>query len=161
VITWRAGVVEQVGRSWPGAQELRVRVPDGVTDDTPVQVRALAYPDLVGTPAVGDPVLLNVSALARGLGTGGYALVVAPGDAAHLPADPEAGPGHLVKARYTPLQAMVLGVDDQESPHHDVLREADDLAGLPVVVADLHSALPAVVAGARHEPGVPPPGWST
>jgi hypothetical protein len=149
VITWRAGVVEQVGRSWPGAQELRVRVPDGVTDDTPVQVRALAYPDLVGTPAVGDPVLLNVSALARGLGTGGYALVVAPGDAAHLPADPEAGPGHLVKARYTPLQAMVLGVDDQESPHHDVLREADDLAGLPVVVADLHSALPAVVAGAR------------
>ena len=44
---------------------------------------------------------------------------------------------------------MVLGVDDQESPHHDVLRDADDLDGLPVVVADLHSALPAIVAGAR------------
>lgn len=150
MITWRAGVVEQVGRTWPGAVELTVTVPDGVQGPDPVRVRALAYPALVGTPEVGDPVLLNVSALARGLGTGGYALVVAPGTPGRLPADPEPGPGHLVKARYTPLQAMVLGVDDQESPHHDVLRDADDLAGTPVVVADLHSALPAVVAGIRH-----------
>ncbi|RMI05109.1 DUF3866 family protein [Cellulomonas triticagri] len=150
MITWRAGVVEQVGRTWPGAVELTVTVPDGVQGPDPVQVRALAYPALVGTPEVGDPVLLNVSALARGLGTGGYALVVAPGSPGRLPADPEPGPGHLVKARYTPLQAMVLGVDDQESPHHATLRDADDLAGTPVVVADLHSALPAVVAGIRH-----------
>ena len=55
----------------------------------------------------------------------------------------------MVKARYTPLQSMVLGVDEQESPHHELLRDADDLAGLPVVVADLHSALPAVLAGLR------------
>lgn len=146
MITWRSGVVEKVGREWPGALELTVAVPDGVQGPDPVSVRALAYPELVGRPAVGDTVLLNVSALARGLGTGGYALVIAPGT---LPADPPPGPGHLVKARYTPLQAMVLGVDDQESPHHDVLRDADDLGGMPVVAADLHSALPAVVAGIR------------
>ncbi len=133
--------MEQVGTRWTGAVELRVRV-DGA------EVRALAYPRLVGEPAVGDRVLLNVSALARGLGTGGYALVVGP--AGTLPADPTEGPGHLVKARYTPLQALVLGVDEQESAHHDLLRDADDLGGLPVVVADLHSALPAIVAGARH-----------
>ncbi|MET0434975.1 MAG: DUF3866 family protein [Cellulomonas sp.] len=150
MITWRSGTVEQVGRSWPGAQELTVVVADGVAGPDPVTVRALAYPALVGDLRVGDTVLLNVSALARGLGTGGYALVVAPGSPDRLPADPPAGPGHLVKARYTPLQAMVLGVDDQESPHHEVLRDADDLAGLPVVVADLHSALPAVVAGVRY-----------
>ena len=84
--------------------------------------------------------LLNTSALELGLGTGGYALVVAvPG---RLPTDP-AGPGHLIKARYTPLQACVLGVDEQDSPQHDLLRDADDLDGMPVVVADLHSALPA------------------
>jgi hypothetical protein len=141
VITWRSGTVTALGTAWPGAQELVVRTADG-------DVRALAYPGLVGTPAVGDRVLLNVTALARGLGTGGYALVVAVPDAP--PADPAPGPGHLVKGRYTPQQAMVLGVDEQESPHHDLLRDADDLAGLPVVVADLHSALPAVVAGARH-----------
>ncbi len=121
------------------------------SDDDPLvpgtRVRALAYPALVGAPQPGERVHLNVSALARGLGTGGYALVVALVD--RLPADPPPGPGHLVKARYTPLQAMVLGVDDQESTHHELLRDADDLAGMPVVVADLHSALPAVVAGAR------------
>src|SRR5699024_1953127 len=66
-----------------------------------------------------------------------------------LPPDPPAGHGHMVKARYTPLQPMLLGVDEQESPHHEQLREADDVDGLVVVVADLHSALPAVLAGAR------------
>ena len=63
-----------------------------------------------------------------------------------LPPDPELT-GHLVKARYTPLQATVAGADEQGSPHHDVLRDADDIGGMPVVVADLHSALPAVLAG--------------
>ena len=107
-----------------------------VGDET---VRALAYPQLTGAPQPGDRVLLNTSALDLGLGTGGYALVVAIPD--RLPADP-AGPGHLIKARYTPLQACVLGADEQGSPYHELLRDADDLAGLPVVVADLHSALP-------------------
>jgi hypothetical protein len=136
--------VTGLGRAWPGALELTAEV---LEDDGPVQVRALAYPALVGEPRPGDRVLLNTTALARGLGTGGYALVVALPDA--LPADPPAGPGHLVKARYTPLQAMVLGVDEQESPHHAAMTDADDLAGMPVVVADLHSALPAVLAGLR------------
>ncbi|MFC8192285.1 DUF3866 family protein [Cellulomonas sp. NPDC057328] len=142
MIAWRAGVVVECGARWDGAREARVAL-DG-QDRT---VRALAYPALVGELEPGARVLLNVTALVRGLGTGGYALVVARTDA--LPADAPDAPGHLVKARYTPLQAMVLGVDDQESPHHDTLRDADDLAGMPVVVADLHSALPAVLAGAR------------
>ncbi len=117
-------------------------------DDAGSVVRALAYPDLVGRPEPGDAVLLNTSALALGLGTGGYALVVAVPD--RLPADVEQ-PGHLVKARYLPLQATVLGVDEPDSPHHELLRDADGLAGLPVVVADLHSSLPAVLAGLLHD----------
>jgi hypothetical protein len=107
-------------------------------------LRALAYPALTGRPEPGDRVLLNTTALAQGLGTGGYALVVAiPG---RPPADP-AGPGHLVKARYTPMQVTVAGADEQGSAHHEVLRDADSLDSMPVVVADLHSALPAVLAG--------------
>ena len=153
-MTWRIGTVISTGRTWRGARELEVtldRPLPGRTADGQVTVRALAYTDLVGDPAVGDALLLNVSALARGLGTGGYALVVGPAsDATPLPADPEPGPGHLVKARYTPLQTMVLGVDEQESPHHSTLADADTLDGMPVVVADLHSALPAVLAGLRH-----------
>ena len=53
----------------------------------------------------------------------------------------------MVKARYTPLQATLLGVDEQDSAFHQVLADADSLDGMPVVVADLHSALPAVLAG--------------
>lgn len=140
MIIWREGVVRERGRTWAGAVELTVTV-DGAA------VRALAYPDLVGDPRPGDRVLVTTAALDRGLGTGGYGFVAALPD--RLPEDPEPAPGHLVKARYTPLQTLVLGADEQDSPHHDVFRDADDLAGLPVVVADLHSTLPAVVAGVR------------
>src|ERR1700729_557130 len=103
-----------------------------------------AYPALVGSPRVGDRVLLNVGALGAGLGTGGYALVVAIPD--RLPADVDT-PGHIVKSRYTPLQVMVASADEQGSAHHELLRTADSLDQMPVVVADLHSALPAVLAG--------------
>jgi hypothetical protein len=122
--------------------EVTVAVPE---PEPARELRAVAYPALTGEPVVGDTVLLNTTAQDMGLGTGGYALVVALPD--RLPADPPKGPGHVVKARYTPTQAVVLGVDEQDSPHHAVLRDADDLAGLPVVVADLHSALPAICAG--------------
>lgn len=118
-----------------------MRVADGSVLD------ALAFPDLVGEPAPGDRVLLNTNALDRSLGTGGSALVVAIPD--RLPPVTAPGPGHIVKARYTPMQTMLLGVDEQESPHHERLRDADDLGGMPVVTADLHSALPAVIAGLR------------
>ncbi|MGH3499185.1 MAG: DUF3866 family protein [Nocardioidaceae bacterium] len=144
MICWREGTVTGHGERWRDALELSVdmRGPDGVRP-----VRALAYPGLVGTPEIGDRVLLNATALLMGLGTGGYAMVVALPD--RLPDDPPPAPGHLVKGRYTPLQGTVLGVDEQESPHHAALATADDLEGLPVVVADLHSALPAVLAGVR------------
>jgi hypothetical protein len=145
VIRWRSGTVLAIRREWPGAIELEVTTGDG-------PVRALAYPELTGRPGPDDRVLLNTTALAMGLGTGGYALVVALPD--RLPADPS-GPGHLVKARYTPLQATVLGADEPDSPHYEVLRAADDLGGVPVVIADLHSALPAVLAGLRASRPVP------
>ncbi len=41
----------------------------------------------------------------------------------------------------------VQGVDEQDTEHHALIAEADDLDGMPVVVADLHSALPAVLIG--------------
>jgi Protein of unknown function (DUF3866) len=137
VITWRNGTVLRERGGWYGAIEFDVRV-----DET--SIRALCYPALTGKPAEGDRVLLNTTALDLALGTGGYAMVVAIPD--RLPPDPEL-PGHLVKARYTPMQACVQGADEQGSPWHEVLRDATDIGGMPVVVADLHSALPAVLAG--------------
>ena len=64
-IRWRRGTVTALGRSWRDAQELTVEVPgDGA-------VRSLAHPSLVGVPEVGDQVLLNTTAWAQRLGTGG------------------------------------------------------------------------------------------
>ncbi len=136
------------GTEGPGALDRAEEAAAVETEaESTATVRALAYTDVVGQVRPGQRVLLNTTAQVRGLGTGGYALVIAlPED---LPADPPPSPGHIVKARYTPQQVMVLGVDEQESGHHELLREADDLAGMPVVVADLHSAVPAVLAGTR------------
>ena len=73
MIRWRRGTVTGRRRAWRGAVELDVSLDAGSS------VPALAYPALVGDPAVGDTVLLNVGALAMGLGTGGYAMVAPDG----------------------------------------------------------------------------------
>src|SRR5690242_15422709 len=142
MITWRNGTVSGTRREWPGAVELDVSV-DGAPAEGG-QVRALAFPALTGRPRPGDRVLVNTTALDLGLGTGGYALVVALPD--RLPPDPELA-GHLIKARYSPLQACVLGADEQGSPHHDVLRDADDIGGMAAGGADRHPARRGVLAG--------------
>jgi hypothetical protein len=151
VIRWRAGTVTAVLAEWAGVREVSVDLDpnsdDGEANGGTETIPALAYPDLVGWPEPGDRVLLNTTALALELGTGGHALVVALPD--RLPPDPiERWPlGHIVKARYTPAQATVLGVDEQDSPHHALIAAATSVHGMPVVIADLHSALPAVLAG--------------
>ncbi|MGD8150860.1 DUF3866 family protein [Ornithinimicrobium sp. Y1694] len=149
MITWREGTVRELLPGWSGVSVLAVDTEAG-------PVRALAYLDVVGAPQPGDRVLLNVTALERGLGTGGYAVVVALADhPERWPVTSPQAPGHLVKARYTPLQTMVLGVDDPEGEHHALLADADSIERMPVVAADLHSALPAIIAGARqNRPGM-------
>ncbi|MDU0347440.1 DUF3866 family protein [Actinomyces sp. MRS3W] len=152
---WRDGDVLGARRTWgkPGRRcaEVEVRIasaPPGAEVLTPgASCRAVAYESLTGLPEVGEWVRLEVSALARGLGTGGHAMVAARPSV--LPPDPPAG-GHLVKARYMPDQVMVTGVDEQDTAAHALLSAPLDsltLEGAPVVVADLHSALPAIVAG--------------
>jgi hypothetical protein len=148
VIIWADGTVASIGDHWPGAVEVMIDTGDAEP------VRSLLYTGLLGEPAVGDRAVINVAALRRGLGTGGYALVVALLDADGRPAgQPQPPRGHLVKARYTPTQAMINGVDEQGSPFHDQLADADDLDGLVVIVADLHSAVAPIIAGLRAAAG--------
>ena len=150
MIIWADGTVTGLRGQWKGAVELTV-----ARRDPPSEVPALAYTDLMAAPAIGDRVLLNVTALEHGLGTGGYALVIAVLDAeGRVAAQPPQPSGHLVKARYLPLQAMVAGADEQGSAHHELLAEADSIDGMPVVVADLHSALaPVLLAIENDRPG--------
>jgi hypothetical protein len=148
VIIWADGTVTGIRAEWKGAIELTVARRDAGAEE----VRALAYTDLMAAPAVGDRVLLNVAALERGLGTGGYALVIAVLDAeGRVTAQPPQPSGHLVKARYLPLQAMVAGADEQGSAYHELLADADSIDAMPVVVADLHSALAPILLAIEYD----------
>ncbi|MGH2673628.1 MAG: DUF3866 family protein [Actinomycetota bacterium] len=122
--------------SRPGAQELQVDV-DGTT------APAIAYPDLCGEVRPGDAVLLNATALELGLGTGGVHFVIAV-EGRDL--SPEGPPGHVMKARYTPVQTAVMSV---EETHADLLEGSEGLNRTPVVCAPLHSMLAPIAGGAK------------
>src|SRR6266702_7936948 len=144
MIRVRNGTVTAVLARRPGATEVAVAVePSGA------EARALGYDDLIGPLAAGDRVVLNTTAVALGLGTGGLHLVMARIDGdGELGGDAE-GPGHLMKARYTPAQVRVLAVEEEASPHRAAVESVTDLGGLPVVCAELHSMVPVVAAAAR------------
>jgi hypothetical protein len=130
------GTVVSVGASRPGAVELEVEV-EGE------RAPALAYPDLTGPLREGDVVLLNTTAVALGLGTGGFHLVIAvEGERA----TELAHGGRVMKARYTPQQVAVRSV---EETHRDVLEGSRGLGGTPVVAAPLHSMIGPIAAGAK------------
>lgn len=107
--------------------------------------QAIGYHLFVGSPQVGDRVILNTTALDLNLGTGGFHFIVHnqskpwPGQAQ--------GDGHIMKLRYTPLQFSVLTVEEENSPYRSLLENRSSLNGMPVVVGLLHSHLtPAVLA---------------
>lgn len=132
----RRGVVRAVTAERPGAQELEVEV-DGAS------APAISYPDLCGEVRPGDPVLLNATAFELRLGTGGVHFVIAV-EGRESPAD--VPPGHVMKARYTPVQTAVASV---EETHAELLEASQGLGQTPVVCAPLHSMLAPIAGGAK------------
>jgi hypothetical protein len=132
----RPAIVRGVRTARAGFAELDVEV-----EGEPAA--AVAFTDLVGEVREGDDVVVNTTAVALGLGTGGFHLVVAvreggPRDLAHA--------GRVMKARYTPLQAVVRTVEETD---RDLLEASGGLDGVPVVCAPLHSMIAPIAAGAR------------
>jgi hypothetical protein len=123
---FRTGTVTAILSARAGLQRVEV-------DDEPAYVLT----DLIGDVALGDRVVLNTSAVDLGLGTGGWHVVHwnLSRDALRTPSG-----GHVMKLRYTSLQADV-GVAEE---HRNL---EDDIAGAPVVALALHSQLgPAAAA---------------
>jgi hypothetical protein len=104
--------------------------------------RAYVLSQLTGTVAEGDRVVVNTTAVELGLGTGGWHVV-------HWNLERDAwserGPGHIIKSRYTSLQADVGSSEE----HLESLAEVESVGGMPVVAAALHSQLPAVAIAAK------------
>jgi hypothetical protein len=149
----RAGRVLAVSERRPGVRELRVWV-----DGDEIEAAALSYEGITGAVAEGDRVVLNTTAVALGLGTGGFHLVMARTDPAATGSGgsggaespvPNVAQGHVMKVRYTPAQVRVLAVEEDASPHRERVAAVADLGGLPVVCAELHSMVPVVAAAAR------------
>jgi hypothetical protein len=138
------GVVARIETQRPGAQEAVVEVA-GKTE------RALNYPALTGPIVPGDKVLLNTTAVRLGLGTGELHFVMKRlGDEGEKQMTEEPNQrGHIMKLRYTPLQFSCLSAEEPESPHHEALRTASDLAHTPVVSCLLHSMIAPAAAGVR------------
>ncbi|WP_309716728.1 DUF3866 family protein, partial [Armatimonas sp.] len=99
----------------------------------------VAYPALTGALSVGDAVVLNVTATALSLGTGGVDFVMSG------PTLPESeNVGHIIKLRYTPLQHAVMATEQAlKAPLPETLD------GVRVVACLLHSQLAPVAAGAK------------
>lgn len=134
----------QAANDFPGRQELLVLI-------GPHEAKAICYPAFTGYCRPGDRVLLNTTAVNLRLGTGGWHYVLAvDGRERSLSAQR----GHIMKLRYTPLQGRVLSVEEEASPHHEIMAQADSLHGLPVAVGSLHSMLgPLAWLTAHYAPG--------
>lgn len=126
--SFRTGTVTEILSERAGLQRVLV---DGE--------RAFVLTQLTGDVAVGDHVVMNTTAVELGLGTGGWHIVHwnLRRDALDQP-----GPGHIMKLRYTSLQADTGAVEE--------LGDDDDLEGMPVIACGLHSQLPCVLAAVRH-----------
>ncbi len=144
MIRWEDATVLELRDEWPGIQRAWV---ESAVDGS--RLSAISYVEMTGHLRPGQRIRINTNAVRRGLGTGGDAFVVADHDS--TPAAEDFPAGHMMKARYTPLQLMVDAVDDPSSPHHSAIDSTTTLTGMPVVVADLHSALGPIVAGIREE----------
>lgn len=119
----------------PGLQRVEVELGAGPE-------RAYVLTQLSGTVEPGDRVVVNTTAVELGLGTGGWHVV-------HWNLAREAwsekGPGHIIKGRYTSLQADVGSTEE----HLEHLAEVESVQGMPVVAAALHSQLPAVAVAVK------------
>ncbi len=103
--------------------------------------RAYVLTQLTPPVSVGDDVVLNTTAVELGLGTGGWHVVhwnLARGEWS------SPGGGHIMKVRYTSLQADTGAAEEH---HPDLGRSLD---GAPVVACTLHSQVAVVAAVARH-----------
>jgi hypothetical protein len=135
VPSFRTGTVSRLLEERDGLQRVEVDFGDGAE-------RAYVLCQLTGSVAEGDRVVVNTTAVELGLGTGGWHVVHW-----NLTRDEwsERGPGHIIKGRYTSLQADVGSTEE----HLGALAEVESIDGMPVVAAALHSQLPAVAVAVK------------
>lgn len=107
------------------------------------RTQVVNYPEIGGRLQVGQKVVLNTTARHLHLGTGGYDFVLSAEGNDHLDFEEL---GHIMKLRYTPYQLKVLSLEEAASPYHDLIRAAESIQDMPVIIAPLHSMITPIVA---------------
>ncbi|TBL79828.1 DUF3866 family protein [Paenibacillus thalictri] len=151
MIFWETAVVTDIVEETEAVQRVLVRLDKGSESE------AVHYLHMQPQLRIGDRVLLNTTAGELGLGTGGvhfvHSICGAEGRyrewTEERRKEPAAG-GHIVKLRYTPLQMTVLAAEETASPHHNLFDRSHTLAGMPVLIGELHSMLPIAGAWLHH-----------
>jgi hypothetical protein len=133
---FKTGKVETILEERAGLQRVEVTL-DGSAQ------RAYVLTQLTGPVELGDHVIVNTTAVDLGLGTGGWHVVHWNLARDHYSAP---GPGHIMKARYTSLQADVGSSEEYWTDLADVT----SIDGMPVIAAALHSQVPAIAAAFKH-----------
>lgn len=133
--SYRTGVVREIIESRDGLQRVQVDLGNGPEP-------AYVLSQLTGDVATGDDVVVNTTAVELGLGTGGWHVVHWNLSRDHWESK---GPGHIIKARYTSLQADVGSTEELDA----AIAEVDSIDGMPVVALALHSQVPAVALTVR------------
>ncbi|MFZ4516051.1 MAG: DUF3866 family protein, partial [Acidimicrobiia bacterium] len=132
---FRTGTVTEVLVARPGLQRVSVDLGTGPE-------KAYVLTELTGDVAPGDAVVVNTTAVDLGLGTGGWHVVHWNLSRKHWESK---GPGHIIKARYTSLQADVGSTEELDA----ALADVTGIDGLPVVALALHSQVPAAAVAIR------------
>ncbi|MFT9847422.1 DUF3866 family protein [Aneurinibacillus sp. REN35] len=149
MIAWSYGTVTHIVYDEELIQELTIHM----EGEEPVS--ALNYPALTGRVQVGERVIVNTTAVALELGSGGKHVVAVRVDADGKPLIERSvgGPyGHIMRLRYTPFQHAVQAVEEETSTYHEIFRHAatKTLGQIPVVIGETHSMLPGFVLSIRH-----------
>ena len=144
MIRTRQGTVTQILYRRSGLTELLAAIPgEG-------EQKAYNYDGMTGPVETGDSIVLNTTAMAKKLGTGGAHYVMAN---LTRPERNAGEAGHIMKLRYSPAQVKVLAAEEPESPWAESISNTESLAGTPVIVGELHSMLAPAAAGVKAASG--------
>lgn len=132
---FKSGKVVEILEAREGLQRVRVDLGAGPEN-------TFVLTELTGDVDLGSNVVVNTTAVDLGLGTGGWHVVHWNLDKSEFK---NAGPGHIMKLRYTSLQVDAGSAEE----NHPSLVDAEDIDGMPVVYVPLHSQMPAAILGVK------------
>lgn len=137
MLKWKIAEVKEIIEESISTQILKVVDKNG-------ESLAINYLEFNQPLIIGQKAIINKTATALQLGTGGYNFIAFPYNS-NVEQEDKIQQGHIMKLRYTPYQFSVQSCEEQSSEFHHIFKEPKTLNDLPVLIGELHSMLPILV----------------